>query len=37
MTKSSSFSMGANERNVRKAGFLEIENIVKTYTNPSGV
>lgn len=36
MTKSSSFSMGANERNVRNEGFLEIENIVKTYNNPNG-
>ncbi|MBW4678992.1 MAG: nitrate ABC transporter ATP-binding protein [Microcoleus vaginatus WJT46-NPBG5] len=36
MTKSSSFPMGANEKNVRNSGFLEIENIVKTYTNPNG-
>ena len=36
MTKSSSFPMGANEKNVRTSGFLEIENIVKTYTNPNG-
>jgi nitrate/nitrite transport system ATP-binding protein len=28
--------MGANEKNVRNSGFLEIENIVKTYTNPNG-
>lgn len=36
MTKSTSFSMGANDRNLRDSGFLEIENIVKTYTNPQG-
>ncbi|MBD2040036.1 ABC transporter ATP-binding protein [Microcoleus sp. FACHB-672] len=36
MTKSSSFPMGANEKSVRNAGFLEIENIVKSYTNPNG-
>lgn len=37
MTKSSSFPKGANEKNVRNSGFLEIENIVKSYTNPNGV
>ncbi|MBD1940107.1 nitrate ABC transporter ATP-binding protein [Microcoleus sp. FACHB-68] len=36
MTKSSSFPKGANEKNVRNSGFLEIENIVKSYTNPNG-
>jgi nitrate/nitrite transport system ATP-binding protein len=36
MTKSTSFSDKTNSRTVNGAGFLEIENIVKSYPNPEG-
>ncbi|WP_017717790.1 ABC transporter ATP-binding protein [Kamptonema formosum] len=36
MTKSTSFSAGANDKAVRQSGFLEIENLVKSYPTAGG-
>jgi nitrate/nitrite transport system ATP-binding protein len=36
MTKSTSFSSGTNDKAVRQSGFLEIENLVKSYPTADG-
>jgi nitrate/nitrite transport system ATP-binding protein len=36
MTKSTSFSAGTNDKAVRQSGFLEIENLVKSYPTADG-